>query len=66
MAALTVDIVYGARLCQAKYLGALADRLFRDECARLGLDANEAINSPLASIINRRGQLAFTPEAEQH
>ena len=63
---MTVEIMYGARLRQAKYIGALADRLFRDECARLGLDANEAINSPLASIINRRGRLAFTPEAEQH
>jgi hypothetical protein len=42
------------RLLRAKYLGALADRLFRDECVRLGLDANEAIKSPLLSIITRQ------------
>ena len=35
-------------------LGALADRLFHDECARLGLDAKEAIRAPLVSIIARR------------
>ena len=35
------------RLRRAKWLGALADRLFRNECARLGIDADEAINSPL-------------------
>jgi hypothetical protein len=43
------------RLRRAKYLGALADRLFRDECARLGIDAEEAIKSPLMSIITRQG-----------
>jgi hypothetical protein len=43
------------RLRRAKYLGALADRLFRDECARLGLNADEAIKSPLLSIITRQG-----------
>jgi hypothetical protein len=45
------------RLRRAKYLGALADRLFRDECARLGLDPSEAIKSPLASIIDRRDDI---------
>jgi hypothetical protein len=45
------------RLRRAKYLGALADRLFRNECARLGLDANEAIKSPLLSIITRHALL---------
>jgi hypothetical protein len=43
------------RLRRAKYLGAIADRLFRDECARLGIDAEEAIKSPLMSIITRQG-----------
>ncbi len=42
------------RLRRAAYLGARADRLFRAECARLGLDANEAIKSPLSSIIARQ------------
>jgi hypothetical protein len=36
----------------------LADRLFRNECARLGIDADEAINSPLLSIIARQGYAA--------
>ena len=40
---------------RARFLGALADRLFRDECARLGLDADEAMKSPLLSIITRQG-----------
>ena len=49
------------RLRRAKYLGALADRLFRDECVRLGLDADEAIRSPLMSIITRQGGPVVTP-----
>ena len=51
----------GDRLRRAKYLGALADRLFRDECARLGIDADEAIKSPLMSIITRQGGPVVTP-----
>ena len=47
------------RLRRAKYLGALADRLFR-ECARLGLNADEAIKSPLLSIITRQGGRVVT------
>ncbi len=42
------------RIRRAKYLGAVADRVFRNECARLGLDAGEAIKSPLSSIITRQ------------
>ena len=49
------------RLRRAKYLGALADRLFRNKSARLGLDANEAIKSPLLSIITRQGGRVVTP-----
>jgi hypothetical protein len=52
--ALTEAINHEVRLRRAKYLGALADRLFRDECARLGLNADEAIKSPLLSIITRQ------------
>jgi hypothetical protein len=48
------------RLRRAKYLGALADRLFRNECARLGLNADEAIKSPLLSIIARQGGRVVT------
>jgi hypothetical protein len=48
------------RLRRAKYLGALADRLFRNECARLGLNADEAIKSPLLSIITRQGGRVVT------
>jgi hypothetical protein len=44
--ALTEAINHEVRLRRAKYLGALADRLFRDECACLGLNADEAIKSP--------------------
>ena len=49
------------RLRRAKYLGALADRLFSDECARLGLDAKEAIRAPLLSIISRQRRIVATP-----
>jgi hypothetical protein len=48
-----VRLTRDERLLRAKYLGAAADRVFRAECARLGLDASEAIKSPLASIIAR-------------
>jgi hypothetical protein len=51
----TEVINHEVRLRRAKYLGALADRIFRDECARLGLNADEAIKSPLLSIITRQG-----------
>ena len=44
------------RRLRARYLGALADRVFRAECARLGLDVDEAITSPLSSIIARQGR----------
>jgi hypothetical protein len=44
------------RCLRARYLGALADRVFRAECARLGLDADDAIKSPLSSIIARQGR----------
>ena len=61
------------RLRRAKYLGALADRLFRNECARLGLNADEAIKSPLLSIITRQGRRVVTnrekienPDAEMN
>jgi len=37
--ALEEVIKHEDRLSRAKYLGALADRLFRNECARLGLNA---------------------------
>ena len=51
-----MDVVtHEDRLRRAKYLGALADRLFHDECARLGLDAKEAIRAPIVSIIARQG-----------
>ena len=49
------------RLRRAKYLGALADRLFSDECARLGLDAKEAIRAPLMSIISRQRHTSVMP-----
>jgi hypothetical protein len=55
LGALTEVINYEIRIRRAKYLGALADRIFRDECARLGLNADEAIKSPLLSIITRQG-----------
>jgi len=45
-----IELSYQDRLRHAKYLGALADRVFCRECARLGLDADEAIKSPLSSI----------------
>ena len=59
--ALTEVIKHEDRLRRAKYLGALADRLFCNECARLGLNADEAIKSPLLSIINRQGGRVLTP-----
>jgi hypothetical protein len=47
-------IKYEDRLRRAKYLAGLADRLFRDECARLGLNVDEAMKFPLSSIITRQ------------
>ena len=58
--ALTEVIKHEDRLRRAKYLGALADRLFRNECARLGLNTDEAIKSPLLSIITRQGGRVVT------
>jgi hypothetical protein len=55
LVSMTEALSHEDRLRRAKWLGALADRLFRNECARLGIDAHEAINSPLLSIIARRG-----------
>ena len=51
---MTDVIKHEDRLRRAKYLGALADRLFRDECTRLGLNADDAIQSPLANIVIRQ------------
>jgi hypothetical protein len=51
LGSLTDVIKHEDRLRRAKYLGALADRLFRDECTRLGLNADDAIQSPLANIV---------------
>jgi hypothetical protein len=45
---------------------ALADRLFRKECARLGLNADEAIKSPLLRIITRQGGRALSPHGHNH
>ena len=61
LGALTEVITHEDRLRRAKYLGALADRLFRNECARLGLNVEEAIKSPLLSIITRQGGCVVTP-----
>jgi hypothetical protein len=61
LGALTELINHEVRLRRAKYLGALADRLFRKECARLGLSADEAIKCPLLSIITRQGGGVVTP-----
>ena len=61
LGALTVVIKHEDRLRRAKYLGALADRLFRKECARLGLNADEAMKSPLLSIITRQCGRVVTP-----
>jgi len=63
---LTEVINHEVRLRRAKYLGALADRLFRKECARLGLNADEAIKSPLLSIITRQGGRALSPHGHNH
>jgi bifunctional non-homologous end joining protein LigD len=60
LGALTEVINHEVRLRRAKYLGALADRLFRNECARLGLNADEAIKSPLMSIITRQSGQVVT------
>jgi hypothetical protein len=51
-----IGLSHEDRRLRARYLGALADRIFRAECARLGLNADEAITSPLASIIARQGR----------
>src|SRR5262249_40620347 len=58
---LTEVMKHEDRLRRAKYLGALADRLFRNECARLGLNADKAIKSPLLSIITRQGGRVVAP-----
>jgi hypothetical protein len=52
---MTEALSHEDRLRQARWLGALADRLFRQECARLDIDADEAVKSPLLSIITRQG-----------
>jgi hypothetical protein len=64
LGALTEMINHEVRLRRAKYLGALADRLFRKECARLGLNPDEAIKSPLLSIITRQVGRVVTPQAQ--
>ena len=51
-----INLSHEDRRLRARYLAALADRLFRAECSRLGLDADEAIKSPLSSIIARQGR----------
>jgi hypothetical protein len=51
-----IGLSHEDRGLRARYLGALADRVFRAECARLGLDADEAIKSPLSSIIAQQGR----------
>ena len=55
---MTEVLAYEDHLRRAKYLGALADRVFRDECARLGINADEAIKSPLMSVIARQGRVS--------
>ena len=62
LGALMEVITHEDRLRRVKYSGALADRLFRNECARLGLNADEAIKSPLASIITRQSGPVVTPD----
>jgi hypothetical protein len=52
---MTEALSHEDRLRRARWLGALADRLFRKECARLDIDADEAVKSPLLSIITRQG-----------
>jgi hypothetical protein len=49
LGSLTDVIKHEDRLRRAKYLGALADRLFRDECTRLGLNADD---DPLSRILS--------------
>jgi len=53
------------RTRRAAYLGAVADRVFRAECARLRLDASEAIKSPLSSIIARQWGNAVAEDVER-
>jgi hypothetical protein len=55
---MTEVLAYEDRLRRARYLGALADRVFRDECSRLGINVDEAIKSPLMSIIIRQGRVS--------
>ena len=47
---------------RARYLGALADRVFYHECARLGLNVDEVIKYPLSSIIIRQCRRAASEE----
>jgi hypothetical protein len=60
-----IELSYQDRLQHARYLGALADRVFRRECARLGLDADEAIKSPLSPISARQHQFLAQDDAAQ-
>ncbi len=55
---------YEDRIRRAKYLGALADRIFRKECVRLGLDADEAIKSPCSTIGSRQCGIEADEQAE--
>jgi len=54
-----IALSYEDRIRRAKYLGALADRVFRKECVRLGLDVGEAIKSPISSIVARQCGVAI-------
>jgi len=65
MADRQIEFSYQDRLQHAKYLGALADRVFRRECARLGLDVDEAIKSPLASVSARQHRFLAQDDAAQ-
>jgi hypothetical protein len=53
-----IGLFHENRTRRAEYLGRVADRAFRQECARLGLDANEAIRLPLSSIIMQQWGMA--------
>ncbi len=57
-------LTYDDRIRRAKYLGALADRIFRKECMRLGLDVAEAIKSPCSSIVSRQCGIVAPDQAE--
>jgi hypothetical protein len=60
-----VGLSYEDRIRRAAYLGAVADRVFRAECVRLGLDASEAIKSPLSNIIARQWGNATAEDGER-